>query len=421
MRSLLLEMPGDQQTPLWSESEQAAVLNLRSRSAAPLAAAAIGIAGALSAGLAWLAPQIGALRWLQLGTPILAAGLLIGPGRRLVSARPNTSALAVLVPAVCVMGAALSPEPTSIPWLFMLAYACGGLALPMPERIATTLGLTGLCLGVTLSTGEPLSAELPSQISFLAFVVVMSIVNGHSLMWGTDRAALQRVRIAEREARLRALRDDLAARVSQQEVELKALSTHLRTLRQQESDTLGAAIRQSLLPELETVRLAVESSRRRSVAPSPDLTAVHGALRRLLHRLQPRIIDQLGLEGALHWLAADAERRVGEPLAVSLAPNLDAHPVKLQRLAYLTARDALDRAALAGRPGAWSLEVYPAPAKTALVVEVMDDGPCIWSPDDAGIAFLVLRERVHAIGGRVEWRLRGGRSLLRAVVPVEES
>lgn len=153
-----------------------------------------------------------------------------------------------------------------------------------------------------------------------------------------------------------------------------------------------------------------------AVAPAFDniadtLARLHESIQRIVHRLRPARLDEFGLVACLEQLVADVGRlmgntggtvdlRVDGPLE-SLSPTLAIH---LYRISQEGLTNAL-RHAEASR-----IELALRVGPQALRLSITDDG-CGGDPPRSaadGNGRLGIRERVSALGGKVEWRLSAG-------------
>lgn len=141
--------------------------------------------------------------------------------------------------------------------------------------------------------------------------------------------------------------------------------------------------------------------------------------RQLSRLLRPPILDDLGLEPALQWLARSID--AGGPMSVVTEleplPTLDG---ELQTLLFRVAQEALNNAAKHAR--AQSVLLRLVARGDALQLQVIDDGiGC--DPDRAlragGSGLSGMRERLRLYGGRLELRSAPGQGMrLSAVVPL---
>ncbi len=141
--------------------------------------------------------------------------------------------------------------------------------------------------------------------------------------------------------------------------------------------------------------------------------------RHLSRLLRPPVLDDLGLEAALRWLArsqADASG-LGISVDIEALPTLDAD---LQTLLFRVAQEALNNVAKHARASNVLLRLV---ARGGLVqLQIADDG-CGCEPDIAlqsgGSGLGGMRERLRLYEGKLEMHSAPGQGTrLRAVVPL---
>ncbi|MEZ5077721.1 MAG: GAF domain-containing sensor histidine kinase [Solirubrobacterales bacterium] len=141
-----------------------------------------------------------------------------------------------------------------------------------------------------------------------------------------------------------------------------------------------------------------------------------GELSRLINDLRPAALERLGLHGALESLAEDCAAR-GEfevETELDLGAKLNGDE---ERIVYRLVQEALNNAAK--HAGATRVQVGAAWAGGELRITVEDDGSG-FDPETvaAGRGLTGMRERVEALGGRVELTAAdGGGTRVVAVVP----
>lgn len=224
---------------------------------------------------------------------------------------------------------------------------------------------------------------------------------------GPGRRFLQeRLGLAQLRADVSSLRAAHAA-LERRDREIRAL--HNRLLQADE------ATRRALAREIHDAPLQrlIHAMRMADQAAQPALRAqieiAAGELREVAEALRPRAIDDLGLAGALRWLADEAATR--GPLTAVYAtkgtlPTMDPTiEVALFRIAQEAVTNTLRHA------GAACLEILTRSVGGRVLLEVRDDGsgfdPTL-THDGAGL--LGMRERAGAIGARWGIRSRPGQT-----------
>ncbi len=129
-------------------------------------------------------------------------------------------------------------------------------------------------------------------------------------------------------------------------------------------------------------------------------------VRRMVMRLRPGVLDDLGLIPALEWLAGDFEKRTGIPCAFrhSGVPEITGAAATTT---YRITQETLTN--VARHAGAGRVEVSLAARGGELVLTVRDDGRGFDHRAPAGGRGIAgIRERAALIGGAVEIRSRPG-------------
>lgn len=142
--------------------------------------------------------------------------------------------------------------------------------------------------------------------------------------------------------------------------------------------------------------------------------------RNLSRLLRPPILDDLGLEPALRWLARSIEEAVGMTVVVEIEPMpvLDG---ELQTLLFRVAQEGLNNAGKHAAAGSVLLRLVE--RERQLQLQVIDDGRGFDADAVAGAGGSGLgsmRERLRLYGGRLELRSSPGHGTrLRATVPLD--
>jgi two-component system sensor histidine kinase UhpB len=163
-----------------------------------------------------------------------------------------------------------------------------------------------------------------------------------------------------------------------------------------------------------------------------------GEVQDLSRQLRPPLLDDLGLQAALRWLAEDARERLGVQvrLRVRDGAQLALHepdspasrlPEEVETALFRIVQESLTNAVRHGH--AEHAHVTLSTAAAQVTLRVMDDGsgfstadapaPTSHSPRARGLGLEGMRERVRLLGGRYSVLSRPGRGcLVRATIPV---
>ena len=142
--------------------------------------------------------------------------------------------------------------------------------------------------------------------------------------------------------------------------------------------------------------------------------------RQLSRLLRPPILDDLGLEPALRWLARSVAQSSGMQVEAE-AEALPPLPGELQTLLFRVAQEALNN--VAKHAAARSVLLRLVARGGSVQLQVLDDGKGC-DPEAAlrsgGSGLGGMRERLRLYGGRMELHSAPGQGTrLRAVVPLE--
>lgn len=146
--------------------------------------------------------------------------------------------------------------------------------------------------------------------------------------------------------------------------------------------------------------------------------------RALSRLLRPQILDDLGLEPALAWLARQTSESTGCQVDVAVTGLPDTLDGDLSTLIFRVAQEALTNASKHAQ--AQSIVVRVSRRGTELQLLIVDDGrgcdiEAAWAQSSAGVStgLASMRERVRLFGGRLQINSRPGEGLqLRAHLPI---
>ena len=134
------------------------------------------------------------------------------------------------------------------------------------------------------------------------------------------------------------------------------------------------------------------------------LDEVEKHLRRLSHELRPMILDGLGLVPALEFLAQGVSGRTGIAIDVQGQEDDVRLPAAVETALYRVVQEALTNAARHARPR--HVRVAVAREAARVTCTVRDDGagfdPGVVTECRRGLGLINMRERVSALGGRLD-------------------
>jgi signal transduction histidine kinase len=143
-------------------------------------------------------------------------------------------------------------------------------------------------------------------------------------------------------------------------------------------------------------------------------------VRDLGNLLRPSVLDDLGLAPALRGLVEDFSRRTRIPATLEGAETLPPLEAETEVVIYRIVQEALTN--VARHAGARSARVSLANGAGGVRVQVADDGRGLSGPPEFHLGLLGMRERVTAIGGRLEIQGRPGEGVtIEATLPKGKS
>ncbi len=152
------------------------------------------------------------------------------------------------------------------------------------------------------------------------------------------------------------------------------------------------------------------------------LDQIEVQLRRLVHELRPTVLNDLGLEPALRFLGEGVTNRTG--LAVSIRTTMAGRlPREVESALYRTVQEALRNVVRHAHASCVTVELDRRDGQVRC--SILDDGVGLHAggstpPEARGLGLTGIRERVSALGGRLEVRSEQGQgSEIEVVIPLE--
>lgn len=306
------------------------------------------------------------------------------------------------------------------PWpYFLYIWPLVTVALPRPlwdRCVRAGLFSGGAVAAVILTSGSPLDhPDIAPMVSYMTFSTFFCILVGHGA-WLLLRENYVQRRLID------SFNQQLEARVAEQTRDLQALSQRLETLRENERAWMAREMHDAVGQELTAARYALDLVRTRiadtdrrldgAVIDVQDrLAQTHGSVRRILQRLRPRVLDELGLAAALEWLARDTVEPAGLSATIRCAPPDVRLEPQIETALYRVAQEAVSNALRHARAEAIDLSLTV--DDTGCTLAIGDDGIGLeagraGSDDRAGVGCIGIRERVAALGGSTRWEAPAG-------------
>ncbi len=224
--------------------------------------------------------------------------------------------------------------------------------------------------------------------------------------------------------------NDLASTLSEFSSENTRLLRRLVILEEQERRELSRELHDELGPLLFAIRansdalLARSGHSQSDNSPAAKLQQAVEALqytnRRILDRLRPMHIRELGLERSVTDLVKDAERRAPD---TRFELQFDIGPMALDDVVantiYRSVQESLTN--ILKHAHATSVRIRVGFQQSKIVMSAVDDGIGFSGGTALGRGLTGMRERVRALGGTFSFERIGGETVVSCVIPVNQA
>ena len=212
-----------------------------------------------------------------------------------------------------------------------------------------------------------------------------------------------------------------AAEISRSREELRALSAHLESVREEERTRIARELHDELGQALTGVKLDVAWLQRRLNRHASSeiagryrsllerLNEIMVSVQRIVTELRPSVLDHLGLPDAVEWESHEFAARTGLELDLIIEVNGGSAPDSVTSAVFRMLQEALTN--VARHAGARHLKVALRQDTVSLSLDVSDDGRGVTADELRGarsLGLIGLRERALACGGTVEIRGQPG-------------
>jgi two-component system sensor histidine kinase UhpB len=311
-------------------------------------------------------------------------------------------------------------------WFAGLFDAAAPLDMPIPGPGRGVVRLTPLAaddIGAIWTEFVDLALVLAASIAVTAALAWLTV--GHALRpLGEIAAALSAIgsgrydtRVDDRGAReLRRLTrgvNDMAARLAAMQARTQALERQLLTLQDEERADLARDLHDEMGPHLFAVSVDAAMARRliddgQSSAAIDQLGSIQRAValmqrmvRDILGRLRPTELIELGLSAAVGELVAFWRGRHRDVrFEVTTPPDESAITGPVRETLYRFVQEGLSNAIRHGRPDRVSIRISI--DQDEVEARITDDGARAAEPGPDGFGLSGMRERLAAVGGRLE-------------------
>ncbi len=223
--------------------------------------------------------------------------------------------------------------------------------------------------------------------------------------------------------------------VLQSQQQLRVLSSHLETLREEERTRISREIHDELGQMLTGIKMDlrwIENSldgfgedRRlnpvldKLVAATELTDAMVRTVQRIAAELRPGVLDKLGLPAALQYEAAEFEKRSGIPCRILGPSDPPSMGAKVSTAFFRIFQEALTNVSRHAEAGAVEAEIQVEAGGYRL--EIRDNGAGITQADLAkplSLGLLGMQERARLLGGNVSFAPRpGGGTIVTVQIP----
>lgn len=205
-----------------------------------------------------------------------------------------------------------------------------------------------------------------------------------------------------------------AAMLQRSRQELRQLSASLVEAREEERRSIARELHDELGQKLTALKLELIGIARQADGPMSSwgrgfeatlqmIDDTVASVRRIASNLRPLMLDDLGLNAAIEWLAREAARRMGIEVTVRLGDSDPPLGPQAATAAYRIVQEALTNVARHAR--ATDVNIETALQGGELVLTVQDNGvglPGDGAIRDGTLGLVGIRERCLMLGGRME-------------------
>lgn len=214
---------------------------------------------------------------------------------------------------------------------------------------------------------------------------------------------------------------------------LRELSASLVEAREEERRRIARELHDELGQRLTALKLELatldraDSARNRAERTQAMIEMVDdtvAATRRIAMDLRPLMLDDLGLNAAIEWLARDFERHTGVQVALQLAPVQHLIDNRTATTLYRIVQEALTNSARHARANAVQITIESSADGIGLTVQDDGDGfPTVPPHSPRGSFGLIgIRERVYMLGGKLSVsNMPGGGARMMVQLPKGEA
>jgi signal transduction histidine kinase len=215
--------------------------------------------------------------------------------------------------------------------------------------------------------------------------------------------------------------------------ELRVLSTSMIAAQDEERRRIARELHDGLGQDLVAAKMILEGIARQNGSGAPLMQSVTDAcsmidhatqqVRSISHLLHPPMLDEVGLDSALHWYLEGLAKRSGIAISLDLQPsNFPRLAREVETAVFRIIQEALTN--VFRHSGAHSAWVTVINEEGRVISTVRDDGKGIservaeFRPDSLGIGIAGMRQRVKEFSGELRLRNTGSGAVLEAMIPI---
>jgi signal transduction histidine kinase len=250
-----------------------------------------------------------------------------------------------------------------------------------------------------------------------------------------EHSNVERERLLKGERAARAEAEAAQSQLRDSGEQLRALSTHLESIREEERTRIAREIHDELGQALTGLKMDVSWLRDRlqrgdldtdilsqkTEAMSQLIDTTVQSVRRIATELRPGILDDLGIVAAVEWLAQDFESRTG--IRCNFAADCEEINLDRDRATALFRISQETLTNVARHSSASAVNISLKQENSSLILQISDNGRGITRDEAAGarsLGLLGMRERATSLGGRVDIEGAPGKgTLVTAHIPRE--
>lgn len=212
--------------------------------------------------------------------------------------------------------------------------------------------------------------------------------------------------------------------------QLRRLSSHLQVVREEERKSIAREVHDELGHAMTALKMEIAWLGRQLGESNPDLKKhvtsmtdlvdqTISTVRRISSELRPPVLDDLGLDAAIEWLAEDFQSRTSLPVRVHLPDGVDNIRGERAISAYRIVQEALTNAARYADAGEINIDWQQDEANIRL--EIHDNGKGFDAGarrPSGGFGLLGMEERARDLDGELDLdTTQGGGTLIRLTFP----